>query len=770
MLAAVAVVLAALALPAAALAQDTGATTDASATTDTSASITDLHSPAQSSWQGAVGGIHLVDAAAGTPGSVRLQLGFDYFRGHQFLARGDTNENLGGTLALGITPIEHVEVFATFSTRSNSNNHGNPILIQIVGDTMLGVKGYSNVTPWLSLGGDMRAILLNSVGDLGVAWSGTSLGMRFDSTADFRKLQSPLPLIVRGNLDYLFDNSAALIQSVEDSRYRSLPPSTRRARINEDRNLVTRIERLALGIDRVDMLTFALGVEAPLAVGQDFFLHPLIEWQLGLPVNRQGYNCLSVNTNGRAGSPDGCLAVQGMSAAPSVLTLGVRVLPPVAGLTALLGFDIGLRGTSTFVRELAPTRPWALLLALGFGVENPPEPAAPAVVAASSNATWKVESAQPERARMLGLVIDAASSAPIPGAVVRYPGLPELNSQVTAADGTFTSYPLDPGEVVVEVSHADYDTRTCSAVIPNPSAPSTAPASAETIAPAPAAAPSSGLLPVDSSSPDGAAGAAKPAEQIPAAGAPQSPAASSVATDASAPVLVPLRCELSGHPRFAKLHGTLTNDAHAPVVSATITITGPSLLTLQSDPQGNFSAQDLPVGEYAARVDATGYQSAQQSFSVAGSAEVNLSISLTQKPGEPPAPAPQAEPAKPALVYVTAHEVKIRKQIMFTANSAQIDARSLPLLHEIADVLNQNPQVKRVQVQGHTDNRGEPAQNMSLSQARAEAVVAQLVSFGVESTRLEAKGFGDSRPLAPNLTPSNRAQNRRVQFVITSKQ
>jgi OOP family OmpA-OmpF porin len=74
--------------------------------------------------------------------------------------------------------------------------------------------------------------------------------------------------------------------------------------------------------------------------------------------------------------------------------------------------------------------------------------------------------------------------------------------------------------------------------------------------------------------------------------------------------------------------------------------------------------------------------------------------------------------------------------------------------------------VQHVQVQGHTDNRGDPAANLELSQRRAESVVQWLINAGVESSRLEAKGYGDTRPLVPNLTPANRARNRRVQFMI----
>jgi outer membrane protein OmpA-like peptidoglycan-associated protein len=120
-------------------------------------------------------------------------------------------------------------------------------------------------------------------------------------------------------------------------------------------------------------------------------------------------------------------------------------------------------------------------------------------------------------------------------------------------------------------------------------------------------------------------------------------------------------------------------------------------------------------------------------------------------------------------VLLTSREVKIGMQVLFMPGSADIDPRSTSLLSEVADVLARNAQLKRVQVQGHTDNRGDPARNRELSQRRAEAVAQWLVNAGVDPARLEAKGYGDEQPLAPNITAENRAKNRRVQFVILKK-
>ncbi len=72
----------------------------------------------------------------------------------------------------------------------------------------------------------------------------------------------------------------------------------------------------------------------------------------------------------------------------------------------------------------------------------------------------------------------------------------------------------------------------------------------------------------------------------------------------------------------------------------------------------------------------------------------------------------------------------------------------------------------KLTVEGHTDNAGDAAANQALSQARAEAVKQALVTtYGVDAVRLEGRGYGASRPAAPNATPEGRAANRRVELV-----
>ena len=120
----------------------------------------------------------------------------------------------------------------------------------------------------------------------------------------------------------------------------------------------------------------------------------------------------------------------------------------------------------------------------------------------------------------------------------------------------------------------------------------------------------------------------------------------------------------------------------------------------------------------------------------------------------------------PALVVVTAKEIRITQQIQFDTAKATIKPVSFPILDAVKDVLVANPKVT-LEVQGHTDNVGAAAMNLKLSQDRADSVKAYLVKVGIEPSRLVAKGYGMNQPLVPNDTAANKALNRRVQFIRT---
>jgi OmpA-OmpF porin, OOP family len=123
-------------------------------------------------------------------------------------------------------------------------------------------------------------------------------------------------------------------------------------------------------------------------------------------------------------------------------------------------------------------------------------------------------------------------------------------------------------------------------------------------------------------------------------------------------------------------------------------------------------------------------------------------------------------PLKSSLVVVTDKEIKITQQIHFEFNKATIRKESYPILDAVVDVLNRFPEM-RIEIQGHTDNKGRAAYNLKLSDKRAAAVRKYLVSHGIAGDRLVSHGYGMTRPLVPNDTDQNRALNRRVQFMRT---
>jgi outer membrane protein OmpA-like peptidoglycan-associated protein len=102
--------------------------------------------------------------------------------------------------------------------------------------------------------------------------------------------------------------------------------------------------------------------------------------------------------------------------------------------------------------------------------------------------------------------------------------------------------------------------------------------------------------------------------------------------------------------------------------------------------------------------------------------------------------------------------------INFDIDKATIRPESMGTLNMIVQVMTSNPAIK-FEVDGHTDNSGASAHNMTLSQQRADAVKQQLVKMGIDQARLTTKGFGDTKPISDNNSPEGKANNRRVEFV-----
>ncbi len=122
-----------------------------------------------------------------------------------------------------------------------------------------------------------------------------------------------------------------------------------------------------------------------------------------------------------------------------------------------------------------------------------------------------------------------------------------------------------------------------------------------------------------------------------------------------------------------------------------------------------------------------------------------------------------------SLVQLSGERIVIFDKVYFATGKDVILKRSFPLLQQVARLLRAHPEIAKLRIEGHTDARGDAKKNVDLSQRRAGTVRQFLVDAGISADRLEAEGFGPSRPVAENKTEAGREQNRRVEFVVVEQ-
>ena len=207
-------------------------------------------------------------------------------------------------------------------------------------------------------------------------------------------------------------------------------------------------------------------------------------------------------------------------------------------------------------------------------------------------------------------------------------------------------------------------------------------------------------------------------------------------------------------PRESKVRLKVTDEKGAPVVGGAAHFTGPVIR--DGSPEADGFVVMLPPGDYAAAIDAPGYLARERQFSVQANREAFVDIQIRKRPAS-------------SHVQLTRDAIVIKGVIHFGTNNAVIFPDGQQLLDEVADVLAKNHQIRKVAIEGHTDNKGVAQANLKLSRDRAQACMDFLVKQGIAVERLSAEGFGASKPLVPNLTPANRAKNRRVEFRIVDQ-
>jgi outer membrane protein OmpA-like peptidoglycan-associated protein len=136
-------------------------------------------------------------------------------------------------------------------------------------------------------------------------------------------------------------------------------------------------------------------------------------------------------------------------------------------------------------------------------------------------------------------------------------------------------------------------------------------------------------------------------------------------------------------------------------------------------------------------------------------------------PPPPPPPAPPVAQAPPPPPPPAAKRKIVLRGVNFDFDKYNIRPDAVPILEQACKTLKDDPSIN-VQAQGYTDSVGTDAYNQRLSERRANAVREWLVKCGIPASRLTARGFGESNPVASNATPEGRAQNRRTELVVTN--
>jgi outer membrane protein OmpA-like peptidoglycan-associated protein len=119
-------------------------------------------------------------------------------------------------------------------------------------------------------------------------------------------------------------------------------------------------------------------------------------------------------------------------------------------------------------------------------------------------------------------------------------------------------------------------------------------------------------------------------------------------------------------------------------------------------------------------------------------------------------------------IVIRKDRIDLKQKVYFATNEDVILEKSFDLLSEVARALLDRPSI-HVSIEGHTDSEGSDKYNLELSERRAASVMRYLIAEGIERSRLSSKGYGESQPIDDNRTADGRANNRRVEFLITKQ-
>jgi outer membrane protein OmpA-like peptidoglycan-associated protein len=194
------------------------------------------------------------------------------------------------------------------------------------------------------------------------------------------------------------------------------------------------------------------------------------------------------------------------------------------------------------------------------------------------------------------------------------------------------------------------------------------------------------------------------------------------------------------------IHGKIVSAKTGDALPAKISFSSPSGDSREIRSTLDGYSVEVPASEYSVRIEASGYVSALEKLDVRNFEMPDLEMNFRLQPVE-----------VGTMVNL--------KNVLFAQGKTDILPESFAELDLVVNFLKENPKV-RIELMGHTDGRGVPADNLKLSQERVNKVKDYLVSKGIDSRRISGKGYGGTRPVASNDTEESRRMNRRVEFVI----
>jgi outer membrane protein OmpA-like peptidoglycan-associated protein len=196
------------------------------------------------------------------------------------------------------------------------------------------------------------------------------------------------------------------------------------------------------------------------------------------------------------------------------------------------------------------------------------------------------------------------------------------------------------------------------------------------------------------------------------------------------------------------VYGKVTSSKTGEGLGATISFRSDSPLAIVSTPDGKYQLV-ISKTKYNVQIVASGFMNYTEDFDAQASHTKMEEINFKLQP-------------------IETGRVVALKNVLFQVGTTKLLNESFPELDDVVTFLKGNRKVK-IELQGHTDNQGNAAKDLELSQQRVDVIKAYLVNKGISSGRIKGKGFGSSKPIASNASEEGRKLNRRVEFVILKK-